>query len=268
MLDLDAYFNRIAYAGPRTATLATLRAIHGLHPAAIPFENLDPLLGRPVLLDLDALQRKLVDARRGGYCFEQNTLLRAVLDALGFSVTILAARVLWMAPPGAPPNPRTHMVLKVELEEGPFIADVGFGGYLAPAPVKLAEGIEQQNAGRTLRLVRTGDEFGLQVRLGANWRDAYRFTLEPQLPIDLEVVNWFTSTHPESRFRNNLLIQRLTPQGRVSLLNKRLTRRYGEGRVEEVVLAGPDDLGKALDEDFALDAPVDLGTLFALLPPG
>ncbi len=110
MVDLDAYFARIGYAGPRIATRATLDRIHALHAAAIPFENLDPLLGRPVPLELDALQRKLVRSRRGGYCFEQNTLFKAVLEELGFSVTSLAARVLWMTPPGGAPNARAHGV--------------------------------------------------------------------------------------------------------------------------------------------------------------
>src|SRR5688572_5787925 len=97
-LDLDAYFERIGHRGPRPATLDTLAAIHALHPAAIPFENLDPFLGRPVRLDLPSLERKLVDERRGGYCFEHNLLLAAVLRRLGFAVTGLAARVLWNQP--------------------------------------------------------------------------------------------------------------------------------------------------------------------------
>src|SRR5689334_4410545 len=103
MVDLDAYFARIGYSGPQTATASTLHAIHALHPAAIPFENLDPVLGKPVRLDQDSLQRKLIWARRGGYCFEQNCLFKAVLEQLGFAVTGLAAREVWMAPRERPP---------------------------------------------------------------------------------------------------------------------------------------------------------------------
>src|SRR4051794_39877223 len=105
-LDLDAYLSRIRYAGPRTATLETLEAVHALHPAAIPFENLNPLLGLPVGLDVESLQSKLVTGGRGGWCFEHNTLFRHALEALGFSVTSLGARVLWNAPPGGPLGPR------------------------------------------------------------------------------------------------------------------------------------------------------------------
>lgn len=265
MLDLNAYLARIGYAGPRNADRATLRAIHALHPAAIPFENLDPLLGRPVPLDLDALQRKLVSGRRGGYCFEHNTLLGAALEALGFAVTSLAARVLWMRPPDQP-TARTHMVLKVDLDDGAYVADVGFGGYIAGAPLKLAADGEQSAPGGGLRLVRTDSAFTLQAWLAPAWQGAYRFTLEPQLPVDYEVANWFTAAHPASLFRNNLLIERLTPASRISLFNRRLTRRYADGRVEETILAGPDELGQALAADFGLDSPADAATLFARLP--
>lgn len=266
MTDLDAYFTRIGYAGTPSATAATLRALHALHPAAIPFENLDPLLGRPVQLDLDAVQRKLVGGRRGGYCFEQNTLLKAVLETLGFSVTGLAARVLWMVPPDRPPNPRTHMVLKVDLDDGPAIADVGFGGYLVAAPLKLVADIEQQTPAGVLRFMRADEVFTLQARLVSGWQNVYCFTLEPQLPIDYEVANWFTATHPDSRFRHNLMIERLTPETRISLFNKRLTRRRAGGRVEESVLAAPDDLDRVLAADFDLAPPADAATLFARLP--
>jgi N-hydroxyarylamine O-acetyltransferase len=266
MLDLDAYFARIGHAGPRSADLPTLRAIHARHVAAIPFENLDPLLGRPVPLGLEALQRKMVGSRRGGYCFEQNTLFKAVLEALGFTVTSLAARVLWMTPPDYPPNPRAHMVLRVDLAEGPHIADVGFGGHLLAAPVRLAAGIEQVTPAGALRLVRAEPFFTLQARRDPGWQDVYRFTLEPQIPIDHELANWFTSTHPASRFRNNLMVQRLTPEGRISLLNRRLVRRHADGRVEEAMLAGPAELGRALTVEFGLDLPAGPVMLFSRLP--
>src|SRR5471032_2344964 len=100
MIDLDAYFARIGYDGPRMATLETLRALHRLQPQVIAFENLDPLLGRPVRLDASSLEQKLVHGGRGGYCFEQNLLFAHALRAIGFKVTELAARVLWNVPAG------------------------------------------------------------------------------------------------------------------------------------------------------------------------
>src|ERR1700693_5745426 len=141
--DLDAYLARIGYSGPRRADVATLRAIHGLQPTAIPFENLDPLLGRPVALDLASLQAKLVGGRRGGYCYELNTLLAAALEALGFLVVRLGARVRWRAPPERPDGARTHMLLRVDLAEGPYLADVGFCGRAFPPPPPPAPHSEQ-----------------------------------------------------------------------------------------------------------------------------
>jgi N-hydroxyarylamine O-acetyltransferase len=265
-LDLDAYFARIGYGGPRTPTLSTLSALHALHPAAIPFEGLDPLLGRPVSLDLDAVQAKLVGERRGGYCFEHNALLKAVLEALGFPVTPLIGRVLWMAEPDRPMGPRSHMALRVDLEEGVYLADVGFGGHLFTAPLKLVADIEQAAAASVLRLVQENEVFILQTRLPSGWKSMYRFTLEPAYPADYEMSNWYTSTHPASVFTNGLLAERLTPQVRVSLFNTSLTRRHADGRVEQRVLASAEDLARVLDEDFGVTLPAKAEAVFAKLP--
>ena len=108
-LDLSAYFARIGYDGPRAPTLETLRTIQLLHPQAIAFENLNPLLALPVKLDVESLQQKLVRSPRGGYCFEHNGLLFHALRALGYRVTGLAGRVVWNNPPDNIP-PRSHMI--------------------------------------------------------------------------------------------------------------------------------------------------------------
>ena len=267
MIDLEAYFTRIGYRGSPAANLTTLRDLHALHVAAVPFENIDPFVARPVPLGLADLQAKLVGSRRGGYCFEQNTLFKAVLEAIGFPVTTLAARVRWMVPPDAPPNPRAHMTLKVDLPEGVYIADVGFGGFLFAEPLELAPDAEQSTRAGMLRFVHSDGVFvTLQARLSSGWQDVYRFTLEPQFPIDQEVANWFTATHPNSRFRNNLLIERLRPEVRVSLFNRRVTRRYPDGRVEVTLLAAPDELEELLAVDFDLESPASAETLFARLP--
>jgi N-hydroxyarylamine O-acetyltransferase len=114
-INLDAYFQRIGYTGDRSPTLATLQAIHQRHAQTIAFENLNPLSKQPVLLDLAALQQKLIHAGRGGYCFEQNLLLRSVLLALGFQLTSLSARVVWNMPEGTI-MPRSHMLLQVDID--------------------------------------------------------------------------------------------------------------------------------------------------------
>jgi N-hydroxyarylamine O-acetyltransferase len=263
---LDAYLARIGYTGPREPSLAVLSEIHSLHPAAVPFENLDPFLGRPVSLDPEALQSKLVGSRRGGYCFEQNALLRTALEALGFAVTPLIARVVWMAPPEQPLGPRNHMVLKVDLPEGPYIADVGFGGQLVSAPLQLAAGLEQTTPEAVLRLRPDGDAMFVETLLPAGWVSLYRFTLEPAELSDYEVANWYTSTHPSFLLTTNLLAERLTPEVRTSLFNTRLTRRYPDGRAEVIELPTPDALARALDDDLGVTSPVDASTLFSKLP--
>ncbi|GAA1460710.1 hypothetical protein GCM10009603_23410 [Nocardiopsis exhalans] len=125
-LDLDAYLARVDLSDDLPPTLDTLTAVHRAHLATIPFENLNLLLRRPVLLDVPALTDKMVRRRRGGYCYEQNLLLAAVLDRLGFTLTAFSARVL-MGGDGRP-RPSTHALLRVEVDGEPWLADVGFGG--------------------------------------------------------------------------------------------------------------------------------------------
>ena len=126
-IDLQAYLRRIGWQGAVAPDMATLQAIATAHVAAIPFENINPLLGLPVSLELAALERKLVHEGRGGYCFEQNLLFEAVLRAVGFEVSGLIARVLWTRPEDAV-TPQTHMLLRVELAGESCLVDVGFGG--------------------------------------------------------------------------------------------------------------------------------------------
>src|SRR5436190_24033061 len=106
-IDLDGYFHRVGYAGSRMPTLDTLRDLQLRHTEAIPFENLNPLLGWPVRLDAAALEQKMVRDGRGGYCYEHNLLFRHVLEALGFRAVGLAARILWNVPDGMV-RPKTH----------------------------------------------------------------------------------------------------------------------------------------------------------------
>lgn len=127
-IDVDAYLARIGYTGSREPSLETLSALHRLHAEAIPFENLNPFLGLPVLLDIESLQNKLVNSGRGGYCFEHNILFSTVLREIGFDATWLGARVVWMQPDDSIITQRTHMTLRVNLDGEPYLADVGAAG--------------------------------------------------------------------------------------------------------------------------------------------
>jgi N-hydroxyarylamine O-acetyltransferase len=241
MVDLDAYFARIGYDGPREPTLDVLCALHALHPAAIPFEAIDCLLDRGVDLAPEAVDAKLIHGRRGGYCFEQNSLFARVLTALGFQVTGLAARVRWNMAPDAPAQPRTHHVLEVDVVtpgEGrpqPWLVDVGFGGCVLTAPLRMIPHQEQVTAHDAYRLTPVGDELRLEVLRG-DWVPAYDLSLTPCEPRDYEMANWFTSTHPTSHFRANLLAGRTTPDARYGLLlNRLVTRPVGGDPTYEVL---------------------------------
>src|SRR3954471_19326216 len=155
MLDLPAYFARIGWNGSRTPTLATLAALLERHMRAIPFENLDVLLRRPVRLDLDSIQSKLVGARRGGYCFEHATLFAAVLEKLGFETRRHTARVVLFEP--VTTAPRAHMFLTVCLPEGTFVADPGFGLFTSRVPIPLVDGAEARGDYETHWMVRDGE---------------------------------------------------------------------------------------------------------------
>lgn len=254
LIDLDAYFQRIDYQGERTSTLATLEAIHQLHTRAIAFENLNPLLGLPVLLDLDSLQQKLVHRQRGGYCFEQNSLLRSVLTALGFKLTSLAARVLWGVPEGVI-TPRSHMVLLIHIEDEPYIADVGFGGLTLTTPIQLIPNVEQATSHESFRLTQVADTYIMQVCLEQEWRSLYQFDLQPQYPPDYEVSNWYVSTHPKSLFVNSLIAARPDINCRYALHNNHLSIHHLNGNTEHHRLTTAQEIADVLTTKFRLTLP-------------
>lgn len=254
-MDLQAYLARIGLARPGEASLANLVRLHEAHTLAIPFENLDVLLERPIRLDLASLERKLVHERRGGYCFEQNGLFAAVLRELGYRVTTLGARVRYFAPAGSV-TACSHMVLRVDCPEGPQLADVGFGGHGPTAPVPWALFVERAQRLDTFRLVTSAAGTLLQARSQGAWLDLYEIGPEELHPIDYEVANWFTSTHPSSRFVQGLAVARPTADGRWTLRNGVLALRRGDV-VEETPMRTRPELFAALARLFGIVLPED-----------
>lgn len=249
-MDLDSYFRRIGYDGPREPTLRCLEALHLAHATRIPFENLDIQLGLPIRLDLDSLQAKLVRGGRGGYCFEHNTLFAAVLARLGFRLETLEARVRLGNPQLLS---RSHMTLRVNLPEGPWLADVGFGGEGLLGPVPFG-GAEIRRFGDTHRLTEEGCRTVLQSLKPEGWFDFYVIEPDPVHPIDFLVGNHYTSTHPDSRFVTALTAQLPGPEQRRVLRNRTYTvRRDGQAEVRE--LLDPEELLQVLRDDFGLDFP-------------
>lgn len=252
--DLDAYLQRIGLsARPLPASLATLEALIAHHVAAIPFENLAPLLGENVDISPAGVQRKLVEAERGGYCFEQNRLFADVLRTLGFTVHELAARVIWNQPPGAI-TPRSHMLLEVELEDGPHIADVGFGGLTLTSALRLVADTAQRTPHEDFRLLEDAGQWQLQARIGTDWRGIYRFDRNRQHACDYIAPNYFIATHPDSIFTSNLMLARAGSQQRWTLFNRDYAEYHGDGRILRRTLGDLTELVDILQTRFLLPA--------------
>ena len=254
MLDLDAYLKRIGYSGPRAATLETLSALQALHPRSITFENLDTLSGRPVAHDQRSHERKHVQSRRGGYCFEQNLLFKHALVALGFDAATLAGRVVWERPAGEV-RARTHMVLLVALGERRYVCDVGFGGLTPTAPIELTVDVEQPTPHETFRVVLDSSEFAVEARVRGEWKRLYRFDLQEQHQVDIEVLNHYVMTHAESPMRSRLLAARAAADRRFGLGNGVLNVHHLHGASEQQRVGDVGDLKRVLEQIFGIEAP-------------
>lgn len=250
--DQQAWLTRIGYIGSRQPTLDTLHALIAAHASAIPFESIDALLDRPPMLDIGHLQAKMIRGGRGGYCFEQNMLFRQGLRSFGYDVTSLQARVVRGLAIDAP-RPMHHMVLQVNLREGHYLADVGFGHLTPTAALKLEPDIEQATRHEPMRFITFGEELVLQSWTGERWDHIYRVVHLPRFDSEYEVSNWFTATYPESPFRNNLIAALPGENGtRLTLFNSRFKLRQASGKAELHMLEGEDDYRVVLKERFQL----------------
>lgn len=257
MMEVGEYFERIGYRGFSRPDLATLAAIIRHHAAGIPFEAIDVLLGKGVDITPEAIFDKLVRRRRGGYCFEQNGLLLAALAELGFEVAPRLASVLWMRPADAPPTRATHMMLVVRIGGRDYLADAGFGNGTPTAPLAFGTDGPQTTPLETFRLRASSGGHVLEMRLGENWSPVYEILTETPDAADLADANLFTSTHPESRFRRDLMLARATEEARFLLLGNRLMIRPAQGSAEVLSLGNAAELEKAMAEVFSLAAEPD-----------
>ncbi len=252
--DLDAYFERIGYTGSPAPTLETLQRLHALHTEHIAFENLSPWLREPVELDIESLQDKLVRRGRGGYCFEQNLLFARALATVGFRTIGLGARVRWNVPDDVM-TARGHMLLRVALPDGDYIADVGFGGMTLTAPLRLAIDVEQPTPHEPFMLSRAGDDYRLQAKVGAAWKTLYVFDLREHHRIDYEVTSWYLSNHPQSHFVTGLVAARPEPGRRHALRNNSYSLHELNGGTHTRVLTSAAELKQLLAGSFRLVLP-------------
>ncbi|HEY3687771.1 MAG TPA: arylamine N-acetyltransferase [Streptosporangiaceae bacterium] len=253
-LDLDAYLARVGYTGPREPTAAALRALHRAHTEAIPFENLDIVLGREISVDLDDLQDKIVRRGRGGYCLEHAALFGAVLDRLGFPVVRLNARIA--AADASKIRPRTHALLRVGTDGGPWIADVGFG-FGVPEPVPLADGAVSEQGPWAYRIERYGPGWRLLSReADGTWSPLHTFIEDPQHWVDYFTTNYFVSTHATSPFVGHAVAMRTTDAARTRLRGRELTTIAPDGRTDVRAL-DDDSLVAVLRGTFGIALPDD-----------
>jgi len=218
-MDIAAFLKRIDYCGSIEPTEPTLRALHRAFVQTVPFENLDIHRNRRIVLDEEAFFRKIVQHRRGGFCYELNGLFAAVLRSLGFNVELLSARVF--DGDGVMGREFVHLILRVNLEK-PWIADVGFGDW-SSEPLRLKIGDEQRVDGQRYRLILQGEHHIAQKQQeDGSWKSRYAFTLIPRRLLDFSAICEDLQTAPDSAFRRHRMCTRATPDGRITLTEQRL----------------------------------------------
>ena len=265
-IDLDAYRHRIGLTGALAPTRDCLDWLIAHHAAAIPFENIEVLARRVPMLDAAGLQRKLVQQRRGGYCFEQNTLFRGVLRAIGFDAHPMEARIRAGVPADVV-TARTHLATRVVLDGVDHLADVGCGNVAPLAALALHSRDEQPAGTGRCRFVDIDGDVMLQTLNADAWRDAYRLLPGAPQAIDCEMGNWFVATHPKSALGQNLLVARAIEGGRLRLFNRTLsTFRPETAAPVERELRTRAEFADVLADGFGLDiAPADLDAVMAAL---
>jgi N-hydroxyarylamine O-acetyltransferase len=244
----DAYLERIRYAGPLVPSAEILRALHRAHMLTVPFENLDIHLGRPIVLELPRLYDKIVNQRRGGFCYELNGLFAWLLRELGFRVEMLSARVCSSGEPGPEFD---HMALLVQLEQR-LLADVGFGDSFIE-PLELDDAGEQIQRGIAYRIDSSDAEIErmLEQKPGHPWSAVYQFTLQPrQLSEYAEMCVW-QQTAQESHFTKKRVCSLATPDGRVTLSDMKLIVTKN-GERQERSLSDDDEYRSTLSKYFGI----------------
>ncbi|GAA3123103.1 arylamine N-acetyltransferase [Planomonospora alba] len=244
---ITRYLDRLGATRPPEPDARGLRTLQLAHLRAVPFENLSVHLGEPIVLEPGALFDKIVTRRRGGFCYEVNGLFAELLTALGYRVTLLAARVFH----GTTPGPLfDHLALRVDLEE-PWLVDVGFGDF-ADEPLRLGERAEQEDGGGVFRIAPApGDHGDLDVL--HRGEQGYRLTMRPYELGDFVPTCWWQTTSPQSHFTRSTVCTLRTERGRTTISGARLIRTEHGERTEHVLdeaglrAAYLDHFGIALD---------------------
>ena len=245
---IAGYLQRIGYTGSRQPTAETLRNLHRAHMLSVPFENLDISLGRKIVCEEESFLRKIVEQRRGGFCYELNGAFAALLRELGFKVTMLSARV--PRDDGSSSPEFDHLALRIDLEE-PWLADVGFGD-LFNGPLRLDIGREQEQDGRKFRIVEQDGRLQLdRTEPDGSWKGQYSFTLVPRRLDEFAPMCHYHQTSPESPFTRKKVCSLATPDGRITVSDRRLIITRNNEK-QERPLNSEDEWQSALQEYFGV----------------
>jgi N-hydroxyarylamine O-acetyltransferase len=247
-MNAAAYLDRIGYRGPVTPTAETLARIHRAHLETVPFENLDISRGHKIAIDEGAFVRKIVEERRGGFCYELNGAFAALLSALGYRVTLLSARV--PNSDGSDGPEFDHLSLRVDLDEA-RLADVGFGDSFLE-PLRLQTGVEQKQGDRTYRIMEAAGRFAVErLQADSTWKVEYDFTLQPRQLREFAGMCDYHQTSPHSHFTRNRVCTRATLDGRITLSDMKLIfTRNGER--QELPIASEGEWNTALKQHFGI----------------
>lgn len=248
--DLEKYLERIHLSGTPELSMETLKRIHQLHPKHIPFENIDPYTGKVPSLKLDDVFRKLVIESRGGYCYEQNLLLSEVLKSLGFNVKLQLGRVVWGREEDSIAA-QTHLLLIVDFDGDQYIVDCGFGTATLTSPILLNKEDQQQTPNGIFKVSHKEETYTLWM-WKEQWLPVYRFIPEHVEPIDLDISNWYLSTHPDSHFKNRLILSKVDENARYTYTDHVLNIRSGDGEKEAVAIENDIQLYEILMNTFGL----------------
>jgi N-hydroxyarylamine O-acetyltransferase len=248
-LNIRAYLERINYHGSLAPTAGTLRELQLAHLLAVPFENLSIHARQPVVLEDEALFTKIVERRRGGFCYEANGLFAALLRALGFKVAMLSAGVANAEGEFGPDF--DHMTLMVSLEQR-LLVDVGFGDSFLE-PLLLDEQSEQQQGSRAYRILPDDAHLILMQREVDNeWKAQYRFTLQSRTYADYAEMCRYHQTSTQSHFTKARICSRATPEGRITLSEMRLITTSQNGERLEQTLTSEEEYADVLREQFGI----------------
>lgn len=249
MNDIQAYLNHIGYGGSLTPTFDTLYHLHLHHTQTIAFENLSSFTGAEVRLDIASLMEKFITAKRGGFCYEHNTLFQYVAEKIGFKTIGLAARVR-LNVADVVMTPRSHMLLLVKADGEQWIADTGFGGMSLPVPIRFVMNEIQPTPHGDYRLRFINNCYQLEATVKKEWKLLYLFDLTAQHAVDYEVFNWFVSRNPSSLFVNNLVAARAAKEGRHVLHNTQYSFYSTTGNLEKRELVSIQEIKATLEDTF------------------